>query len=493
MKTEILTINGATGGIQKDFALSPFAVKTDAPQAYTFGQLNVSKPGYVGMMSAPPAFTSVDQTLNGYPIGGVRVSTGECFFLTSEARVYKLSTSDVLSLVGDIASGAGGNALAGDIWVNVDGVSGIEYVYCSYFVSSTSAWEVKRITASTGSIAGSALYSSTTNATKRHRGVVMTRYFFVTNGQYLDRFDNNSDTYTAQYFTVARGFELKSVCRYSNKYVAIVGDNGSTSRLWIWDQENLDPNFTYDIPDNNATAVVNDSGVRKIFTHGRNGTTKIFKFSGGEVEEEPMWQHDTDLIGQSPEQISTGMFYNQVFWQTPNLLTSTAVYSHGSPNKSLYYQGAHKAAGLGSYSATTGGGMCKNVKDNRLYIGFNQASGGTLAYTDLSTYDSVNIGEYISSLKELPSGSTINYIKLYVSAWQSGSNVSVDLYKNENDTTEQLQLSAPVVQYTDTAELDYYPVTKTVPNVNSFYLQLTFAKCVIRKVEISYSYEPGSL
>lgn len=489
MKTSKLIIEGATGGIQKDFSLSPFAVRTNAPQAYTFGTLNVSKPGYLGMMSAPPSFETVSTTLNGYPVGGVRVSTGECFFLTSEARLYKLTTGDSLSLVGDMAAGAGGNAVAGDIWVNVDGVSGIEYVYCSYFVSSTSAWEVKRVTASSGTIAGSALYSSTTNATKRHRAVVMTRYFFVTNGQYLDKFDNNSDTYTAQAFTVARGFELKSVCRYSNKYVAIVGDNGSTARLWIWDQENTDPNFTYDIPDNNATGVMNDSGVLKIFTYGRNGTTKIFKFSGGEVEEEPMWQHDTDLIGQSPEQISTGMFYNQVFWQTPNLLTSTAIYSHGSPNKSLYYQGAHKSATLGSYSATTGGGMCKNVKDNRLYVGFNQASGGTLAYTDLLSFDSTNTGSYTSGLKELPSQSTINFIKVYVSDWQSGSNISLDLYKNNNDTIEQLDLSSPAVQYTDIAELDYYPIAKTVTNINSLYLQLSFAKCVIRKIEVSYNYD----
>lgn len=490
MQTKILTIDNLTGGIQKDFKLQS-GVKSSTPNVYSSGTINISKPGYVGQISSPPSFTTVASTMNGFPIGGVRVSTGECFFLTDTARLYKLTTGDTLSLVGDVSAGLGGDARYGDIWVNVDGVSGIEYVYCTYR-TGTPTWEVKRVTASTGAIAGAALFSSATDASANHRAVVMTRYFHVLNGQYLDRFDNNSDTYTSQAFTVAKGFKMKGICRYSNKYVAIVGDNGSTARLWLWDQEATDPNFTYDIHDYNVTSVVNDSGELKIFTNGRNGTTKIFKFAGGEIAEEPIWEQETASTGTSPEQFSIGLYYNQIYWQTPNLTSSTAIYSYGSPNKSQFYQGAHKAATLGSYSATTGGGMCKNVKNNRLYIGFNQGSGGTLAYTDLTTSDLNNIGSFGSKLYELPRNSTIKNIKVYVSNWQVGSYLDFDLYKS-NSTTEQLQLASPAVQYTDKSDLEYYPITKSVVDVNAFYFNVTLAKCTIRKIEITYNFNGDDL
>lgn len=490
MKSTTITLDNATGGIQKGFNIIN-GVKTSLPGAYSSGVINISKPGYEGQMSAPPSFTTVQTGMNGYPIGGVRVSNGSCYFLTDQARIYKLTTGDVLSLIGDMANGAGGDATFGDIWVNIDGVSGIEYVYCSYRTTG-GMFEVRRFTPSTDTIAASALFSNATDFTAKHRALVMTRYFHVLNGQYVDRFDNNTDTYTTQAFTVAKGFKMTGICQYSNKYVAIVGSNGSTCRLWIWDQESTDADFTYTINDYNATLVINDSGELKIFTHGKNGTTKIFKFSGGEVPEEPIWEQATSVIGNSPEQYSVGLFYNQVYWQTPNLTGNTAIYSHGSPNKSQYYQGAHKALTLGSYSATVGGGMCENVKDNRLYIGFNQAGGGTLAYTDLTSFDNVNIGNYTSKLIETPRNSTISRIKIYVSNWQTGSYLSPTIYKT-NSATEQLGLPGPAVQYADKNDLEYFPVKCAISDVNAFYFSLAFAKCTIRKIEITYNYEENDL
>lgn len=494
MRTKTITISNLAGGIIKEFSNNTqIGIRGVNDTQYSNGRVCVSKPGYVGHMAAMPGFTDVNANLNGYPVGGVQVANGTCYFVTDQGRIYKLSTSDVLSYLGDVANGAfTARVDFGDMWTHVN-TAGQEVIYISYASTSGNTWSIAQILVSTDAISTNAPFAtsplSATNFTSLHRAVVgPANKGYILNGGYVAVFNPVDNTYVPLSLYLGTGWETKAICSYSG-FVAIVGSRGSSeSRLWLWDGSSTTPNFFYDIKDATATAIINDSGDLKIFTSGKNGTTKIKIFTSGDISEDPLWERDSLSVGTSPNSYSVGVFYNQMFWMPPNLGVGTTIFSQGSPNKAMYNQGVHQQCSFVGQTITTGGGLCKNVKSNRLYVGYNRSGQGVLAYTDLTTFSATDTGRIVSQMYETPTKTTIARIKVYFSLWSTGATFTPALYIN-NTAQEQLQKVTPFVSYADKTDLTYLPVSVSVPTVESFYFDFQFSNCVIRKIEVVYNYE----
>lgn len=503
MRSKTITISNLAGGIIKEFSNNAqIGIRGTNDTQYSNGRVCISKPGYVGHMSAMPGFTEVNASMSGYPVGGVQVSNGNCYFVTNTGGVYRLSTSDVLTQIAAPGTYVG-DATYGDMWTHINN-AGQEVVYISYYASTLSAWSICEMTVSTEGFITNAPFTTTplqTNyATALHRAVVGPgNKSYILNGGYVAVY-NPANTavgqnYVPQSLYLGVGWDTKAICSYSG-YVAVVGSRGnSESRLWLWDGSSTTPNFFYDIKDSQATAVINDSGDLKIFTSGKNGTTKIKIFTSGDISEDPLWERDSISVGTTPNSYSVGVFYNQIFWMTPNLGQSTVIYSQGSPNRAVYNQGVHQQATLFGNNVGTGGGLCKNVKSNRLYVGYTKTGtgNGVLAYTDLTSYSIYDTTQFTSQMYETPTKTTITRIKVFFSDWRVGSSFYPELFIN-NQSQEVLQIAAnPAVQYSDKTDLTYYPITKSIPTVESFYFRFTYSQCAIRRIEVTYNYDESDV
>src|SRR5205085_8541740 len=108
----------------------------------------------------------------------------------------------------------------------------------------------------------------------------------ITNGQYIATVTISgamaSATTNTQALNTGSGWVLSSGTTFNN-YCAVTGyrssidsthGNQNESRMWQWNFYSPDPLIITTIPDNYVSKVLNDNGMLKIWTQGRNNTTK---------------------------------------------------------------------------------------------------------------------------------------------------------------------------------------------------------------------------
>lgn len=469
------------GGWAKDFG-------TSYPQRLTAGystgyNVHFARPNYLGDLSATPNTDMIylDGTAyNGKVLAGCTDSNGVAWVITSLGTTYKRSTSGIWNYFDDLGAVTQGYV---GMWTHIDN-SNNEIIIQSYWQNG-GGWIVDKINIATNTRSNLFTVGSNPFTTAQRVGIVgMNNVSYFTNGQYIGTWEPDINVYDQTRLNLGKGWTTTSVCNYGN-YIAIVGYKGSgQARLWLWDGDSSDFNFSYDIGDYKATAVVNNAGQLIVFTEGKNATTKIKIFNGNDFNTEPAWERPTSMIGHAPHHNSVDFYANQIFFTNE----TGKVYSYGSSSDDIIKGGLNQPLSI-NVPTNKGGGICKNLQDDLLFIGGdNDDTSKTSIFTSdlsVSTSEPTSNGSLITRLYELPYNSTIETIKVYFSDFGDNySYFSCKLYKG-NSTTNLLNDNS--INNTNSDIKTYYPIACNIPEVDSFYLELDLANCSIRNIEIYYS------
>lgn len=490
-----ITIDNFSGGYANDFAKGNASAPSNKPGSYYTGFFSPNRPNYLGQVNNAvtnnPGGTMTSS--GGVPINITASSVaGKAYFISPIGYLSTFtlinSTTTVPTITDYTQPASCSNDTYKDIWLHVTS-TGLEAILYTYQTGSNAYLGI----APTSNIAG--LRNDTaytlTNRNVPHVGVVSAGgKSFITDGSYLKCYDPNSP---GSLFSVniGLGYTLVSVADYGN-YCSAVASNGNSSKMVLWKGSNQTAvDYEYDIRDTNVTAVVNEGGDLRVFCYGKNGTTKIKTFSGQGFSEEADWETPTTLC-PSPAHNMCDVFLNQIAWKTPD----GYLWSYGSPRKNELQSGAHK---WGLVQTTNSSNGCvKNVYQNILYIGSNYASLNSLMVLKADESYAPTLASFIkSNLLTVPHKSSIQGFQIYFSnytvptASSSGSSCNVNLYSGYDTTTDLLQASAvPTITTGDSSStaLMYYSFEVGIPNIDTFYFQVNFQFCTIKKIEIDYQY-----
>ena len=481
-KSSKITIQNITGGWAKDITQDVVSRNT-TPFGYTSG-LNVhfSRPGFLGDISSTPNVDLVNidgDVYNGKIYTGTNTSDGVAWFMTTLGTTYKRNVAGSFLLVDDIAAVT--REVMGS-WTHIDNL-GDEKVYQSYFQNG-GGWLVDQIDPITSVRTNLYTNVGATPDLPRKGITGPANKSYMTNGEYVSTYNPTTNTFSATALLLGTGWISTSIADNGN-YVAIVGYRGNKSRLWIWDGSSSNPNYSYDIPDYRATAVKTDGEEIYVFCSGKNGTTKLRLFSGGNFKQEPLFEYPTSSIGQPPQHDGVDIFNNSLFWVNED----GKVFSYGTPNSLLFYKGFHNPFYINVPSGS-GGGICKNLQEDVLFVGGDQNSLNktTIFTTTLSnsTNTPASYGSIITKLYELDTTATIEKIKVYFSDWGDDyCGFDIELFKDYS-LSDQLEHVA-ISKFDEIGY--YYEINCSVPDIESFYLKLTLANCSIRKIVVFYTYE----
>jgi hypothetical protein len=492
VKTGKLTLENLTGGWSKDFTSGISRAIGNYNYSKGFG-IHFSRPGYLGDMSSSPDFSNENNSENhGYFIAGVNTSTGNTYLVTNKGFVYKKTTSYFIYLT-NLAFGIETN-LTG-VWIHIN-TAGEECLFYTT-VSSTPKWSLINVkisdldTVTPGATVTSNLmqdFSATTEElTYFRKGIVgPANKSYILNGGYISTYDPVTNVVSATSLLLGKGWVVTSITNFGN-YVAIVGNRSAgSSRLWLWDGSSTNVNFAYEIKDFYSSCVINDGGALYVFTKGKNNTTKLRAFTGNDFAQAPIWEYPTNVIGNPPTQDNVEFYFNQVFWYTD----TGNLFSFGSPVPNVFQSGLHNIGDFG-----TGGGMCKNLVEDKLFLGNVDLSNTKTILTSTSLSNSVNFltspGIFISKLYTLPHKANIENIQVYFSDFSNNySSFKIELFKQRDEVTDLLQADT-LRTTTEEPSIYYYSVGKKVPKVDDFYIKVTMTSCSVRKIEIDYSYEEG--
>lgn len=492
MKTAKLTLDDFTGGWSNDFAKGSASSPQTKANTYYTGFFNPFKPNYLGQVSnafaqnplaLPTGTLAVNATVAKDSSGVVRG-----FFMMSDGIIkeFYLATTwygavtDWTAPVGCTTDGYK------DIWKHVKPVTGDESLFFTY-QDGANAYVGYAPTANIASRVNT--YKTLTYLSVPHVGCVsVNNQSYVTDKHILWAYDPLTGTWSS--INCGLGITLKSVCDYGN-YVATVGDNGTSSWLFLWDGASATvPTYKYEIRDTNVTAVVNEGGTLRVFTYGKNGTTKIKTFSSNSFDEEADFEAPASLC-PSPSHGMVDVWMNYITWAGEE----GDIWAYGSPRKNEVGSGAHK---VGKVTASTVG-CVKNLYQNILYVGATNGSNFIYNVKPDESYSSSLTSNVRTSLYSLPHNSTIENIQFFFSKYTvpgqsaSGSTFEVSVYKGY-DTAEILNFSIPENAGLTASTLSYFPITQSIPEVDTFYMDMNFTGIVtLRKVIVTYSYEENDL
>lgn len=331
---------------------------------------------------------------------------------------------------------------------------------------------------------------------------------YMTNGQYIASYDGNTGangTYNDAALNLGAGWVGVDVVKYQN-YIAIACiKNGtsfnsytsrSESKIVLWDGFSLDFNFSYDCEDNVVGALYNSSVLYAI-TQGLNGTTKLkyLPIAYGVSKLTTAYETSTASIGGAPDPRSLDLYMGSLTWfgnntNTPTTSGAVSQFNGGFHQPFIVSDGTNVASPIG---------MVKNVSANQLYVGGKFGSTYKVVYLDGTGGAYVN-GTWRSKLYELPYKSTIHKIIVYFSQFGSASSMKFSLYKDYTTTNDQVNETITQSTYggwtlsSNNTNLAIPLLKKTIPDVSSFYINLTFnhsattdTPAIVRKIEIYYS------
>lgn len=492
MRKGKIVIDNFSGGWSNDFAKS---ATISSPQTtrntYYSGLFNINKPNYLGQISqaltdsANPVFT------NGLSINATKSSTNRGAFISSTGVINEFNLTTAFPSPVTNWNAAFGSATVDnfkDIWTHRDNL-GNEVYYYTYQTATEAFVGIHRPNTATGS---NATFITLANRNVLHAGCVSVgnRSFF-TDGNFLKSYSPDSNT-PAQ-INIGIGYTLRSVCDYGT-YAAAVGDNGTSARMWLWNGTSTDANFQYEIRDTNVTAVVNEGGDLRVFTFGKNGTTKIKTYNGNGFSEEADWEIPTTLCA-SPLHGMVDVWLNQIVWKSPDHF----IWTYGSPRKNEFQSGANR---VGKLSNTVGNtlGCVKNLYEGNLYLGaFGVDSNNYIYLINSETYVLGSIN-FKTNLYTLPHNSTIKVIHIYFSQFNQpnanqANGLTFKLYSGYNTTDFLLNKTIPALP--QAGSLKYYPVLVSANNLDTFYLDINQAntgmQVIIKKIEVEYTFEEGDI
>lgn len=499
-----ITIEKPYGGWATDFSSSNSSAVEGAADEYSkSATVSLMQPGKEGHISPGFVFDNIadpSSKVTGQPLNGVLASNGNAFVILDNARIVNFvpGTDSVSATTNDVTfggTGHGGHSAAAvstnaDIWKHVNG-SGAERIFYSWEDNADA--DVGVIDNAAGSQVDNFFTSKGSAVMTKgvpHKGCVgRDNVSYVTNGRYLANYSPLKDVANDKALDLGFGWTTTSVCPF-NDYVAIIGyQNTATTfgesivRVWFWDGSSPGFNFAYDISDNYSSAIFNDAGVLKAFTQGKNNTSKVWAFNGG---------FDTDPIFESAQSGAIPMHGSVCRWL--NYLAygndSGRILALGSPNKRKFKSGFHYIA------AETNIGMVKNLSSNVLYIGDKSGSTYKIKKVNFSKY--AVSSTFRSVLYPLPNRAQINMVKFYFSQFGTGASMTAAIFSDYNGTSVGGAADLLNTTLTNAAlgPVAYYPIRKTITDLNAFYLFLLFnhsnatdVAAVLRKVEIEYSYE----
>lgn len=489
MKSGKITIKNISGGWSSDFKKSStISAPQTAPNTYYSGLFNPSLPNYLGQITPGITENASTVTAVSLPINATRASDNYGYFIQSNGLISKGGIEGAFPATFnpiDYTQPAGClDDKWKDIWTHIT-PSGAEATFFTYQTAGNAYVGYREIVSGTRSNT----YFALANTNVPHVGVVsVANQSYITDGRYVRAYDPNSGTPFSGYIDVGAGWKTVSVADYGN-YVAIVGNNGNTSRMWLWNGTSQDPNFQYDIRDTTVTAVINEGGVLRVFTYGKNGTTKIKTFNGTSFSEEADWEIPTTLC-PSPEHNMLDVWANQIAWITPDGF----LWTYGSPKKNELQTGAHRIGKL--TTTTTSLGCLKNLSGDNLYIGIkstpNQSNIYNVANNNTYRAQTSNIK---TALYELPHNASITMVRLYFSEFRTftngaSSSCNVSLYHGSNPV-DLLNYSVPNNLVND-YYVQYHPIKRSIQGLDTFYLDIDFS-CIIKKIEVEFTYEDNSI
>jgi hypothetical protein len=375
-------------------------------------------------------------------------------------------------------------------WVDSSGVSWISWSW----EDNTDA-DIARIK-SDGTSQDDDWFSTLTSSAVLTKGVPLKMwigpdaYLYCTNGRYVAQYTMSTSGF-ATAFDGGIGWVMSAGCSYQ-KFSAIGAYKNSTynttyalgeCRVYLWDGFSPKPLSIFSIPDNYLSALINDNGVLKAFTYGRYGTTKVWAFNGGGF----------DLISQSalggsyPRSGSLDIFQSRLVWS-----------ANGS-DKLMMLDG--KALHFRTGVTDSGGsandvGMVKNLSSNSLYIGYKQSTNYFISKINYS--GAYTNADFRTLLYQLPYKSTIKKVTVFFSQFTSASSVICSLFKDYSSISiggaaDLLYTTVSPTLFPNVATDKAVFITKTIPDVSSFYMnfrfnhaQITDTPAIIRAVVIEY-------
>jgi hypothetical protein len=484
MKTSKLTIQDLTGGWSKEIGVQTTVSRNTSPNGYTSGgNVHFSKPGYLGDISSSPNVENViidSAAYNGKLYTGTSTLNGDAWFMTTLGTTYKRTALGNFVFIDDI--GAVTRPTMG-MWTHISSV-GDEVIVESY-VQNGGGWLIDFINPISNVRTNLITYTGllTEEYDYPRKGIVgAANKSYFTNGKYISTYDPVTNTFSRTALLLGNGWISTSICEYGN-FVAIVAYRGNgQSKLFIWDGSSTNANYSYNIPDSYVSAIKNDGGALYVFCSGKNNTTKIRTFTGNDFSQEPLYENEISYIGLPPQHDGVDFYSNQLFWTN----AKGTIFSYGTPNKNKYSSGFHSVGQL-NVPDGQGGGLCKNLQKDILFMGGDYASNGltNVFTTTLTNASSQYQGTLTSKLYELPEKSTINKIKIYFSDWGKNYCIfDIELFK---DYTLLDLLETQDINISNNIGF-YHEINCSIPDVNSFYFKLRMGNCSIRKIEIFYSF-----
>ncbi len=501
MKTAYIDITPQAGWIN-DFAKGNASSLQSKANTYHAGLFNPFRPNYLGQMAS--AFRENPSTMSAgeLPVNATIGSNNMVYSILRDGIIMEFNAAVTFPSVPANYTAPSGCATDGykDIWKHAEPTTGTEAVFFTYQTASTAYVGYARV----GAIATrSNTYYALTTLSVPHVGCVSVKNLsYVTDGRYLRSYNPNDGSWSQ--VDCGAGITLQSVADYGN-YVGAIGGNGTSSWLFLWDGTSLNLNYKYDVRDTNATALVNEGGTLRVFTYGKNGTTKIKTFSGSGFDEEADFEVPTSLCS-SPAHNMVDVWMNQIVWKASQTVSGVTtdgyIWTYGSPRKNEIETGAHRVGIMTTNNTTMAEtkGYVKNLYENNLYVGIKQASSYYIYNVKADeSYGSTTSSNLKSALYPLPKNSTIEKIQYWFSSYtvpgtaSNGSSLTCKIYK-DYETTAILNESIPTrADLTSSSQITYFPITQSVPQVDSFYLNTDFTNCVIRRIRVTYTYEENDL
>lgn len=505
---QTITIENLTGGWAYDLSGSnSAAVKGSEDQYSKSSQIALFRPGQEGNIAPGLVFSTVSDAqsrVNGLALAGDVDSSGNAFCLLQGSGTCGIVWFDVTNpAIGSNFHGIAGTATVsatnGDIlnYYQQTGTTTIaveEYVYFSY--ENGTVGDVGRRTKSSTSFNDNYLTGLATqnNGNGLFLGVPHPLIFgknevlYIGNGRYLASHDPTTTSVDYKAFDLKPGFIIADTDLYQN-YIAILGYRGNTNtagttkgecKLFLWDGFSPTWNFEYPLRDFKASALLNDGDNLYAFTSGRNNTTKKWKFNGSGFDDPIV---ESAQIGNPPSRGGIDLYYNNIVW------------GESGGRVLAYNQGLHYISALQSV------GMVKTFYQNTLFVGNNNGGTYTIQYSTPSAGYALS-ANLRSRLIELPTNSTITCVKVYFSQFGTGASVTVSGFKDYNTTAVggASDFLNKTISFANEEEITYYPIKKTVKNVNSFYLFLTFnhastsdTAAIIRKIEVEVQVDTNNI
>ena len=521
VKKTIIPIGHEMGGWGRDYSTSQTAaIEAQEATKETLGQYTKSlavsmfrqgKTGHIAPGETFTALTDATPKVNALPIAATTIHSGdgastydhESFALLDNNRAVRFGTDDVVDTSYDISYGGTGHvghtAPASAVVIGTI-ISYGKYVYWSW--EDNTDGDIARLDASTGTVDEDYMSSLAGWDVLDKRYPVSAWLgpdnilYWANNGTDVGSYNPATAAANQSALEIAQGSVAVSGCAYDlysaiacSPFGNVFGTPSSFTagkvKIYFWDGFSPKPNFIYDIDDFKATKIYNDNGVLKVWTQGKNGTTKVWAFNGGKFT----LLIESAQIGNSPTDYRVDSFEQKMHWVSG--LEIFCLDDASLHTRTKVHNGT---------TTVTSVGFLNNLIDGKLYVGVKVGSLYYILKINRSGYFP-DTAYWRSRLYRLPFKANICRITLYFSQFDATSSLDVGLFADYN--TVDMGGAADKLKNMATINTTNYPTIATtmsatlavnISDVSSFYMHLLFNHdaaadlgAAVRLIEIEYA------